>query len=221
MCGRFTQTYSWQELRDAFALIDPSPPSNMQPRYNIAPTQDVDVILPGEGGRTVKRMRWWLVPMWWKKPLKDVPSTFNARCEGIASKPMFRSAFKRSRCIIPASGFYEWTGGKGNRLPWYISASDNSILSFAGLYERWTNPETDEQVLSCTIVTCPANAVMAKLHKRMPVVLGKDDIDTWMAEPAEALLKPAPDDVLQAWRVDPRVNSSRYQGEDAIKPIGA
>ena len=96
-------------------------------------------------------MRWGLVPWWWDKKLKEAPAAFNARAEGIESRPLFRDAFRRNRCIVPASGFYEWTGPKTDRQPHYITRSDGTPMSFAGLWDRWTNPETDERILSCTI----------------------------------------------------------------------
>ncbi len=113
MCGRFTQAYSWSEVHAFLDLIGPA--RNLRPRYNIAPTTTIDVVRSGEGGRELVPMRWGLVPSWWKKPLNELPSTFNARAETVAEKPMFRSAFKSRRCIIPASGFYEWTGPKGDK----------------------------------------------------------------------------------------------------------
>ncbi len=111
MCGRFTQRYTWSEVHAFLSVIGAA--KNLRPRYNIAPTTTIDVIRLAEGGRELVSMRWGLVPVWWKKGLKDVPATFNARAETVAEKPMFRTAFKKHRCPIPASGFYEWTGGKG------------------------------------------------------------------------------------------------------------
>src|SRR5450830_734584 len=102
MCGRFTQAYTWRELYELYRLT--CPPVNTQPRYNIAPTTMIDVVVPHEAGRDLVSMRWGLIPSWWKKTAKEVPSTFNARAETVATKPMFRAAFKRGRCLIPASG---------------------------------------------------------------------------------------------------------------------
>ena len=103
-------------------------------------------------------MRWGLVPAWWTKALKDVPATFNARAETVAEKPMFRDAFRKRRCIVPASGFYEWTGGKGAKQPHLFTAADGApVLSFAGLWDRWRGPK-GEEVLSCTIVVSGASA---------------------------------------------------------------
>jgi len=106
MCGRFTQNYTWAEIRDAMDLR--GVPRNLRPRYNIAPTTTVDVVRTSEDGRELVPMRWGLIPSWWKKTAKEVPSTFNARAETVADKPMFRAAFKRNRCIVPAGGYLEW-----------------------------------------------------------------------------------------------------------------
>jgi putative SOS response-associated peptidase YedK len=148
MCGRFTQRLSWEELHRLADLI--GQPRNLAPRYNIAPTTQIEVLRPAEtGGNELVQMRWGLVPGWWKKPLKDLPATFNARAETVAEKPMFRTAFKTRRCIIPASGFYEWTGNAGartlhhffrrgpvNRSPSPHCGSKPSILTQASLSYR-------------------------------------------------------------------------------------
>src|SRR5262245_57450182 len=106
MCGRFTQKYTWEELSRLYRLTQPA--RNVQPRYNICPTDPVEVIIPGDSGLLAVPMRWQFIPPWWKKLLKEMPATFNARADAVADKPMFRDAFRRNRCIIPASGYYEW-----------------------------------------------------------------------------------------------------------------
>ncbi len=123
MCGRFTQQLSWAELHRLADLI--GHPRNLAPRYNIAPTTRIEVIRPAAGGNELVPMRWGLAPSWWKKPLSDLPATFNARAETVAERPMFRSAFKSRRCVIPASGFYEWTG----------KASAKTRRAFAALWD--------------------------------------------------------------------------------------
>ena len=115
MCGRFTQRYTWSEVHAFLSVIGAA--KNLRPRYNIAPTTMIDVVRQSEGGRELVSMRWGLVPVWWKKPLKEVPATFNARAETVAEKPMFRDAFKRRRCIIPASGFFGMDGWQGREDP--------------------------------------------------------------------------------------------------------
>jgi putative SOS response-associated peptidase YedK len=135
MCGRFTQNYTWTEVHAFLSLLGVA--RNLRPHYNIAPTTNIDVVrLDRDGRRELVSMHWGLVPFFWKKTLKDVPATFNARAETVADKPMFREAFKRRRCIIPASGFFEWTGEKGDKQPHLFTAADGSpIVAFAGLLE--------------------------------------------------------------------------------------
>jgi putative SOS response-associated peptidase YedK len=114
MCGRFTQKFTWPELVELYRLTQTPP--NLRPNYNLCPTDPASVIFPGDKGLFLMPMRWGLVPRWWKKSLKELPATFNARAEAVAEKPMFRDAFKRNRCLIPASGYFEWhTSGKNLR----------------------------------------------------------------------------------------------------------
>ncbi|MDQ0510618.1 SOS response-associated peptidase [Ancylobacter amanitiformis] len=221
MCGRYSQEYTWAEVH-AFSqpLTLSGPASNLQPHYNIAPTEMAGVLVPqADGSLRYERMRWQLVPRWWKRSLKEVPATFNARAEEVAGKPMFRDAFRSRRCIIPASGFFEWSGPKGDRQPWYITAASGELLGFAGLYDRWRNPETGEEVPSCTIIVTTANSFMGQIHDRMPVILDKADWQAWLEEPREDLLKPAPEGLLRRWRVTQAMNSSRYKEADAIEPV--
>src|SRR3984893_4986873 len=116
-------------------------------------------------------MRWGLIPYWWKKPVKQLPATFNARAESVAGKPMFRDAFKRHRCIIPASGYYEWIAKPDRKQPYYISGADGGVLNFAGLWDRRRNPDTSETMMSCTIIVTGANTLTRPIHDRMPVLL--------------------------------------------------
>lgn len=218
MCGRFTQTYTWSELHGIFQFV-PATPRNLEPRYNISPTQQVGVVTLDGGHYAYSEMRWWLVPNWWKKALKDVPSTFNARAETVDEKPMFRSAFRRTRCLIPASGFFEWTGPKDERQPWYISAKDGMPLIFAGLHDTWRDPESGDDVKSCTIIVTSANRFMGEIHDRMPVILQESQWRLWLDEPRKDLLNPADENLLHAWRVSSNVNSSRYHGDDTTKEI--
>jgi putative SOS response-associated peptidase YedK len=133
MCGRFTQSYTWRELVELYQLTQPA--LNLRPRYNIAPTTAISVVRPTEGGLELVSMRWGLIPGWWKKTVKEVPSTFNARAETVAQKPMFRSAFKRNRCIVPASGYYEWRTVEGGKQPYFISAADGGVLNSCGRHQ--------------------------------------------------------------------------------------
>ena len=214
MCGRFTQHYTWTEINELLSVFGTL--RNLRPRYNIAPTTDVDVIrLDGEGQRELVSMRWGLVPFFWKKGIKEVPATFNAKAETVAEKPMFREAFKRRRCIIPASGFYEWTGEKGDKQPHLFTAADGSpVLAMAGLWGSWRNPETGEDVLSCTIVVSGASEWMQPYHDRMPVLLAPSDFDAWLdGLMGQGGLKPASEAALREWPVSKRLNKTG-QGDD-------
>ncbi len=223
MCGRFTQRYTWSEVHAFLSVIGAA--KNLRPRYNIAPTTTIDIVRLGEGGRELVSMRWGLVPVWWKKPLKDVPATFNARAETVAEKPMFRDAFKKRRCIIPASGFFEWTGGKGEKIPHLFTAADGSpILAFAGIWDRWTDPESGDEVLSATIIVSSASEWMAPYHDRMPVLLGGADFDGWLdGSLGPGALRPADEGALREWIVSSRVNRTGHGDDDPtiVEPVDA
>lgn len=204
MCGRFTQAYTWQELVALYRLTAPA--INLEPRYNIAPTATMDVVVPGDGGALeLARMRWGLIPSWWGKSAEELPATFNARAETVATKPMFRAAFKRNRCVIPASGYYEWKPTRDGKQPYYISARDGSILSFAGLWDEWHDIEIGETIKSCVIIVTESNAFARPVHERMPAILER--FEPWLAGSAglEALT-PAPEGMLQMWPVSRKVN---------------
>ena len=189
------------------------------PNYNVCPTNSVHVVTGGEG-RRLGAMRWGFIPHWYKSPT-DGPLLINARAESIAKKPAFAAACRERRCLIPADGFYEWTKDEGgNRLPWYITRTDGTPVAFAGVWQDWGQGEG--RMSTCAIVTCDANAPMSKIHHRMPVVLEPDNWTLWLGEAghgAATLMRPAPDDALRFWRVDPKVNSNRAEGPELIEPI--
>lgn len=214
MCGRFTQHYTWAEVH---AFLDVfGPPRNLRARYNIAPTTDIEVIrLDAEERRELVRLRWGLVPFFWKKGIKEVPATFNARAETVDQKPMFREAFKRRRCIVPASGFYEWTGEKGAKVPHLFTAGDGSpLLAFAGLWDQWHDAATGEDVQSATIIVSGASDWMTPYHDRMPVLLTPELFDAWLGGAAGTeALRPAAESALREWIVTTRLNRTG-QGDD-------
>jgi putative SOS response-associated peptidase YedK len=159
-------------------------------------------------------MRWGLIPGWWKKTAKEVPSTFNARAETIADKPMFRSAFKCTRCLVPASGYYEWRTLEKAKQPYFISAADGAVLSIAGLWDQWKDPATGETLSSATLIITAANDFTRCIHERMPLFLGQEDHDAWLTGKAGVeVLRSAPNDLLRMWPVSTRVNKSG-QGDD-------
>ena len=216
MCGRFTNRLTWREIVALYRLAVPiTPERNLPARYNICPTDPVDVVIERGGKRDLVPMRWGLIPSWWKKSAKEIPATFNARAETLADKPMFCDAFKHNRCLIPASGYYEWLATPTGKQPYYYTARDGSALTFAGLWDVWKNKGTGTALQSCTMVVTTANALAGKVHDRMPVLLQPQDFDGWLAgTTGTELLKPAPDDYLQVWPVSRRVNSSRAPSDD-------
>lgn len=200
-------------MRNLFGYVEQP---NFPPRWNIAPTQPVPVIRGDvDGQRHFVLVRWGLVPDW-AKEVSTVP-LFNARGETVAEKPAFRSAFKRRRCLVPADGFYEWhttatATGKGRKQPYLIRRRDRAPMAFAGIWEHWQSPEGSE-LESCAIITTSANATLAPLHHRMPVILAQRDWDIWMdtserhTKEAQALIVPSADDLLDAVPVSTRVNA--------------
>jgi len=221
MCGRFTHIYTWPELR-ALMLFEPMPEKPLPRRYNVAPTQQAPVVRAREGGgREALLMRWGLVPSW-AKDTQIGSSLINARGETVATKPAFRSAFKRRRCIVPVSGFYEWqsVGHRQPKRPWYITLPGSPIMPFAGLWESWTSPE-GELLESFTIVTTTPNELMEPLHDRMPVILPPASWDAWLDpanQNAAALLVPFPSAQMDAERVSTRVNSVKNDEPTLIAP---
>ena len=216
MCGRFTNRLTWREIVALYRLSVPAEPErNLPARYNICPTDTIDAVIERGGKRDLVPMRWGLIPSWWKKSAKEIPATFNARAETVAIKPMFRDALRRSRCLIPVSGYYEWLPTPTGKQPYYYTSRDGAPLTFAGLWDEWMDIETGRLLKSCTVIVTNANALAAKVHNRMPVLLQPQDFDNWLSGAAGAeLLKAAPDDYLQTWPVSRRVNSSRTPGDD-------
>ena len=224
MCGRFTREYTWAQIHAMYSLT--SPASNLQPRYNICPTTTVDVVLSGEGKRILVPMRWGLIPDWWKKPLKEFKvATFNARAETIAEKATFRDSFNRRRCLMPASGYYEWQTTPQGKQPYYFTRVDGQPMTVAAVQDVWVDPATNEPLRSCCMVITEPNKFAAEIHDRMPVILETKDFEQWErgdVTDAAALMKPADENLLQKWPVSKRVNSSRADDGDAtlIEKIG-
>ena len=223
MCGRYTRMYTWAELYALYMLTIGRTSSNFQPRYNICPTTDVDVVTQGEVGRELRQMRWGLVPSWWSKPLRDLRlATFNARAETVHEKPFFREPFRSKRCIIPASGYYEWQTIGREKQPWYFTERHSPIVSIAGIWDEWTDKETGLMIRSCAMIITKPNAFVAEVHDRMPVILAPEQFDGWLSgRLGRESLVPAPEGVLQGIPVSKRVNSSRADDEDAtlIDPV--
>ena len=216
MCGRFTNRLTWREIVALYRVsVPPTPERNLPGRYNICPTDTIDTVVERDGKRDLVPMRWGLVPWWWKKKAKETPATFNARAETVATKPMFRDAFKRKRCLIPASGYYEWQATPTGKQPYYFSTENGSPLTIAGLWDEWRDIETGEPLKSCTMIITTANEFVSKIHDRMPALLTPFQFDAWLSGSAGLeLLAPWDQRSLQTWTVSRRVNSSRAPSDD-------
>lgn len=217
MCGRFA-FYSPAEATAALFGVADAPP--VEARYNIAPTQAVAAVRDAPaGGRELALLRWGLVPFWAKDPSIG-NRMINARAETVAEKPAFRAAYRQRRCLVLADGFYEWHREGNSKTPYYISPADGQPFAFAALWENWSGKESGESIQSTTLITTEANAFMAKLHHRMPVVLNPPNADRWLQGEAGALdyvIEHMPE--LRAWAVDRRVNNARNEGAELIEAV--
>ncbi|MCB9679718.1 MAG: SOS response-associated peptidase [Alphaproteobacteria bacterium] len=227
MCGRYSLTAPASVIAEIFE-VDVLP--EVLPRYNVAPSQSVPVIVempdqdangewsPGTSVRTLQMFKWGLIPFW-AKDAKIAYKTINARGETVESKPAFRSSFKKRRCLIIADGFYEWKRlSKTHKIPHHIQ-TDGKPFAMAGLWAKWTDPATGEDVLSCSIVTTGPNALMESIHDRMPVILEKRDWDAWLSpdtpvERLKELIRPFPAEQMKERSVSSFVNNARNQGPE-------
>ncbi|MDW6020640.1 SOS response-associated peptidase [Mesorhizobium sp. BAC0120] len=222
MCGRFTRYLTWGEIQQLYRLTtDWERQRNDEPGYNIAPTETVPFVTAGENGaHKLREGRWWLVP-WWAKEIPK-QAMFNARIETVDTSNAFKDAFRETRCLIPADGFYEWTvnpGDKGKD-PWHIFLPDHRPFSFAGLWAY--NKKLD--ITSCTIITMDAGEPMRKLHDRQPVILDRAVYDAWLdpSTPIEAvkpLLARNLDGELRFNPVSRAVNQAKNKSSECIEPI--
>jgi putative SOS response-associated peptidase YedK len=225
MCGRFTQATDPAEIAEAFEADLTDEAAALPPRWNVAPTQDVAVVVAREGSRRVEAMRWGLVPAWASSPAIG-SRLINARAETVAATPAFRVAIHRRRCLVPATGFYEWRREGRRRLPYHARPRDGRPIAFAGLWSLWRHPDTEEWLRSCSIVTTGPNAVISPLHDRMPVVLDRAEWPRWLdptsaPDEVRAMLHPAPDDALELVAVSRLVNDVRNEGPELLEPPDA
>jgi putative SOS response-associated peptidase YedK len=222
MCGRFTLFEADKILSKEFGVSGFPPLSS---RYNIAPSQSVAAVrtAPAGTGRELALLRWGLIPSWSKDPAIG-NRLINARAETAMEKPSFRNAFRRHRCLIPASGFYEWQRRERGKQPYFVRMRDEQLFAFAGLWDRWESP--DKGVIeTCTILTTAANAVLAPIHDRMPVILPPAEYARWL-DPAlqntdslGPLLVPFPPEDMMAFPVSARVNAPSVDDEKCIVPL--
>jgi putative SOS response-associated peptidase YedK len=222
MCGRFTSLLS-PELLSAIFNIYPPPPV-VEPRYNIAPTQLVWVVRNDGDHNRLDHMKWGLIPFW-AKDQKIGSQLINARSETVHEKPAFRQSIKSRRCIIPVSGFFEWTQVGEQKLPNYIHMADGGVMAFAGIWDQWHLPGEENLLESFSILTTAANELLAPIHDRMPVILTPENFGLWldkdMHEPEHLrhLYQPFPADQLSMYRVSPLMNSPRHDGADCIARV--
>ena len=220
MCGRFTLAAPGNVVAELFGL-DAVP--ELRPRYNIAPTQGVAVVRADGARRRLDELRWGLVPAWAREP--SIGSRLiNARAETVGEKPAFRSAFRARRCLVVADGFYEWARGAGGKQPWYFRRRDGSPFAFAGLWERWLSPQ-GEPLESCALVTTTPNALVARVHDRMPVILAPRSHAAWLDSAnrsgpgLEALLRPLPEGEMTGHAVGLTVNSPSHDSPACIAEL--
>jgi putative SOS response-associated peptidase YedK len=215
MCGRYALAVPKEDVENEFSMIRIE---WFPPRYNIAPTQPILIVRAERGERRPDLVRWGLIPSW-TKDLAALPLLFNARSETAAEKPSFRGAFRHRRCLIPATGFYEWQKGAGGRKqPFYLQPAKGGVIAFAGLWDEWADDQGNI-IDTATILTTAANRELAPIHERMPVVVRPDQYDLWLGldpgrgEGASRVLLPAPDGTFEPIPIGAGVNS--FRNDDA------
>ena len=225
MCGRVVQKTPLGEIRVLFETVNPVP--NMAANYNGAPTQSLAVVrLDSDGHRSLDLLHWGLIPFWAKD--KSIgPRLINAMAETVATKPAFRDAFRRRRCLVPVDFFYEWQKTGGGKQPYAIGLADGSPMALAGLWERWTDPADGATLHSFTVITGPPNASVAPIHNRMPVILPHQAWRSWLGEDRVGddellgLLRPYPAEAMRAYPVAARVGNVRNNDPELLAPLAA
>ncbi len=223
MCGRYSITTAPEAMRRLFNFVGPLP--NLRPRYNVAPTQDLPVVRynPEARQRSLDLLRWGLIPRWAKDPSIGA-KLINARADGVATKPSFRDAFRKRRCLIPSDAFYEWAKNTKPKQPYAIRLKGRELFALAGLWEGWRNVEGD-WLRTFTIITTDANELVAPIHNRMPVILDPSNYAVWLGEVLAddgqllALLKPFPASKMEAHRVGLGVNRVANDDASLLEPV--
>jgi putative SOS response-associated peptidase YedK len=221
MCSRYSLTSPPEAVRAYFRYQNEAV---FPPRYNIAPTQPTSIVrLTAPGARELALVRWGLIPPWVKDP-RQFSTLINARGETASEKPAFRGAMRHKRCLVPADGFYEWTGAPGRKRPHLIRRRDGGLLAFAGIYEHWLGADGSE-LESMAILTVATNGAVARLHERMPAILPPEHFDAWLdcrgvaANAAVGLLAPAADDLLEIIEVSAKLNNPRNDGPEVQESV--
>jgi len=218
MCGRFTITLI-HGFFSRFAIENQD--IELISRYNIAPTQMVPIVV-GQSPNRIEMMRWGLIPFWAKDP-KIGNRLINARAESISTKPAFRTSLKRKRCLVPATGFYEWKRVGRDKLPHYVRRKDGALFAFAGLYDRWRERTAGEDIPTFTIITTTPNTLLGRIHNRMPVMLKEEDEPLWLRrEPLEEgdlkrVFRPYPSGLMEAYPVSTAVNNPKNDTANLIE----
>jgi len=222
MCGRIsTAGISAASLKTYFD-IDSAFPFTL--RHNVVPTLQIPVIIEQNNVRKLEAFRWGLIPHW-VRDKNIIASAFNARAETLTQKPLFRDSIKSKRCIVLATGFYEWERLCGKKQPYYIYRSDKRPLAFAGLWDVWEDDITGEAIESCTIITIPATHQMSQIHERMPALLETEFFDTWLdpefneTDVLQDILRAPKEDALEMYPVSSYVSNSRNDGEECIERL--
>jgi putative SOS response-associated peptidase YedK len=224
MCGRYEIHTPVEEIARVFAAQPDEEVRGMGARFNIAPSLRVPVVRQGQHGRALEAMTWGLVPSW----ARDLsgPKPVNARSETVFDKPMFRTAIRRRRCLLPADGFYEWQQRPGGKQPYHVGMADGSVFAMAGIWEYWAREGAAPRV-SCAILVTGANELMSSIHERMPVIVAPEDHVAWL-DPAiddpiavARMLVPFPSELMRAYPVSARVNNVKNDARDLIEAIRA
>jgi putative SOS response-associated peptidase YedK len=221
MCGRFTSLLSPELIAAIRELFGVQVPDSAEPRYNVAPSQQVWVVRQEGDHNRLDLMKWGLIPSWAKDP-KIGSHMINARSETVHEKPAFRQAIKFRRCIITADGFYEWMHSGDKKQPYYIRMADGSPMLLAGLWDHWKSPGEENFLETFTILTTAANDLVAPLHDRMPVILRTSDCALWLShsmhDPGQlrGMYQPFPSNLLEAHKVSTLVNNPRFDSPDCI-----
>ena len=221
MCGRYASSRDARDLASAFEVEEP-PEEVLAPSWNVAPTDPVYAVLRRGDTRLLKVLRWGLVPSW-AKDAKGAARLINARRETVTSKPAFRAAYARRRCLLPADGYYEWQVEGGRKQPWFLTSREGEPLAMAGLYEVWAPEEEGERLWTCTVITTDAADELGHIHDRTPLLVPRADWGRWLdpevEEPGEHLLVPAVGGQLDAWPVSAAVGNVRNDGPELVQPL--
>jgi putative SOS response-associated peptidase YedK len=219
MCGRIVRTSPAETLAREFGA-EPPAAVDLRPRWNLCPGEDLLIVVQKGEERRMGTVRWGFVPWFARSPTEGARS-INARAESVATRPAFRDAFRRHRCLVAADGFYEWRRAEGRRQPYFVRLRSGRPMALAGLWERW-RPAEGPPLTTGLVITCPSGGRLARIHDRMPVILDPDAAARWLDPACDdpgAVLVPYPDEALDIHPVSSRVNSPRNDAPDLIQPV--